>query len=149
MLKIFYSFLLTTLLTNCKAQTADDFQQNINEMKRYKAILGDDDDFDNIENKLIVDISGGVNQVKINEKMVDSVEFTSIISTFLNTNKNKKSLLVAGSRDHATIGNIVVFTRLFNQCKTLFDVKGDSKIFFKSFKDVGTFKVKTANIDKE
>jgi hypothetical protein len=145
MLKIFYSFLLTTTFTLCKAQTADDFQQNINEMKRYKAILGDDDDFDNIENKLIVDISGGVNQIKIDEKTVDSLGFTKAISTFLNTNKNKKSLLVAGSLNHATIGNIVVFTRMFNQCKTLFDVKDNSKIFFKSFKESTFSKVKTGN----
>ena len=145
MLRLIYSFLLTTLLTNCKAQTSDDFQQNINEMKRYKAILANDDDFDSISNKLMVDITGGIKQIKINEKMVDSAGFTKIISTFLNTNKNKESLLIAGSFDHATMDNIVVFTRLFNQCKLLFDPNNKSKIYFKSFKDFNSFKLKTAN----
>ena len=65
MLKFIYSFILTTLLTNCKAQDAnDDFSKNINEMKQYKADLANDDDFDAIENRLIVDISNGIQKVK-------------------------------------------------------------------------------------
>jgi hypothetical protein len=147
MLKLFYSFILTTTFINCKAQTTDDFQQNINEMNHYKAILANDDDFDSIQNKLIFDITGGIKQIKINEKVVDSLGFTKIISTFLNTNKNKKSLLIAGSFDHATIDNIVVFTRLFNQCKLLSDPNNKSKIYFKSFKDFNSFQLKTANLN--
>jgi hypothetical protein len=146
MLRLIYSFLLTTLLTNCKAQTTDDFQQNINEMKRYKAILANDDDFDTIPNKLLVDISGGIKQIKINKKAVDSVSFTRVISKFLNANKNKESLLVAGSFDHASMDNIVIFSRIFNQCKLLFDPKNKSKIYFKSFKEAAAFNMKMGNV---
>jgi hypothetical protein len=146
MLKIFYSFLLTTTFTFCKAQTTDDFQQNINEMKQYKAFLANDDDFDSIPNRLIVDISAGVKQIKINEKTVDLVGFKKIISKFLTTNKDKESLLVAGSFDHASLDNIVVFSRIFNQCKSLFDPNNKSKIYFKSFKDAAFSSMKNENI---
>jgi hypothetical protein len=146
MLKIFYSFLLTTLLTNCKAQTTDDFQQNINEMKQYKAFLANDDDFDAIPTQLIVDISGGIKQIKINEKTVDLVSFKKALSKFLTTNKDKESLLVAGSFDHATLDNIVIFSRIFNQCKLLFDPNNKSKIYFKSFKDAAFSSMKNEDI---
>jgi hypothetical protein len=149
MLKIFYSFLLTTLLTNCKAQTTDDFQQNINEMKQYKAFLANDDDFDSIPTQLIVDISGGIKQIKINEKTVDLVGFKKALSKFLTTNKDKESLLVAGSFDHASLDNIVVFSRIFKQCKLLFDPNNKSKIYFKSFKEATFSKVKTGQFSGE
>ncbi len=143
----FYSILLTTTITISSAQNTDDFQQNINEMKHYRAILANDDDFDSIENKLIVDISGGIKTVKINEKTVDLMGFKKIISKFLNTNKDKESLLVAGSLDHATLDNIVIFSRIFNECKMLFDPNGKSKIYFKSFKDVDDFRMNASNMD--
>jgi hypothetical protein len=149
MLKIFYSFLLTTTFTLCKAQTTDDFQQNINEMKQYKAFLANDDEFDSIPTQLIVDISGGIKQIKINEKTVDLVGFKKALSKFLTTNKDKESLLVAGSFDHATLDNIVVFSRIFNQCKTLFDPNNKSKIYFKSFNETTFSKVKTGNTSGE
>ena len=147
MLKIFYSFLLTTLLTPCFAQTTDDFQENINEMKHYKAILANDDDFDSIPNKLMVDISAGTRAIKINEKTVDLMGFKKIVSKFLNNNKDKESLLVAGSLDHATLDNIVVFSRIFNECKLLFDPNGKSKIYFKSYKDANDFRMNASNIN--
>jgi hypothetical protein len=149
MLKIFYSFLLTTTFTLCKAQTTDDFQQNINEMKQYKAFLANDDDFDSIPTQLIVDISGGIKQIKINEKTVDVVGFKKALSKFLTTNKDKESLLVAGSFDHASLDNIVVFSRIFNQCKLLFDPNNKSKIYFKSFKETTFSKVKTGHTSGE
>jgi hypothetical protein len=149
MLKIFYSFLLTTLLTNCKAQTTDDFQQNINEMKQYKAFLANDDDFDSIPTQLIVDISGGIKQIKINEKTVDVVGFKKALSKFLTTNKDTESLLVAGSFDHASLDNIVVFSRIFNQCKLLFDPNNKSKIYFKSFNEPTFSKLKTGHTSGE
>ena len=148
MLKIFYTFLLTTLLTNCKAQeTADDFQQNINEMKQYKTSLANEDALTIVENKLIIDISGGIKKVKINDKTVDSLGFRKVLSQFLTTHKNKASLLVAGSFDHASMDNIVVFTRVFNQCKTLFDPNDKSKICFKTFKDFAAFNLKTVTVN--
>ncbi len=147
MLKIFYSFLLTTTLTYCKAQTPEEFQQNINEMKQFKAILADDDDVDSINNTLMVDITEGIKKVKINEKTVDSLGFKTVLTNFLTANKNKKSLLIAGSFDHAKMENIVVFTRLFHQLKLLFDPNNQSKICFKSFKDLNAFKFKTANLN--
>ena len=150
MLKFIYSFILTTLLTNCKAQDAnDDFSKNINEMKQYKAVLANDDDFDAIENRLIVDISNGIQKVKIKDKTVDSLGFRKIIGQFLTTHKNKASLLVAGSFDHASMDNLVVFTRVFNQCKSIFDPNGQSKIYFKSFKDFNTFKIQTTAIARQ
>ena len=148
MLRIFYTFLLTTLLTNCKAQeTADNFQQNINEMKQYKTSLANEDALNIVENKLIVDISGGIKKVKINDKTVDSLGFRKVLSQFLTTHKNKASLLVAGSFDHASMDNIVVFTRVFNQCKTLFDPNDKSKICFKTFKDFAAFNLKTVPVN--
>ena len=148
MLRVFYTFLLTTLLTNCEAQeTTDDFQQNINEMKQYKTSLANEDAFSIVENKLIIDISKGIKKVKINDKTVDSVGFRKVLSQFLTTHKNKSSLLVAGSLDHASMDNIVVFTRVFNQCKTLFDPNDKSKICFKTFKDFAAFNLKTVNVN--
>ena len=148
MLKIFYTFLLTTLLTNCKAQeTADDFQQNINEMKQYKTSLADEDALNIVETRLVIDISNGIKKVKINDKTVDSLGFRRVLSQFLTTHKNKASLLIAGSLDHASMDNIVVFTRVFNQCKTLFDPNNKSKICFKTFKDFAAFHLKTVNVN--
>ncbi len=148
MLKIFYSFLLTTLLTNCKAQeTADDFQQNINEMKQYKTSLANEDALNIVENRLIIDISGGIKKVKINNKTVDSLGFRKVLSQFLTNHKNKTSLLIAGSFDHASMNNIVVFTRVFNQCKTLFDPNDKSKICFKTFKDFVAFNLKIVTVN--
>ncbi len=147
MLKIFYTFILTTTLTNCKAQTTDDFQQNINEMKQYKTSLANEDAINTAENRLIVDISGGIKKVKINDKTVDSLGFRKTLSKFLTTHKNNASLLIAGSFDHASMDNIVVFTRVFNQCKTLFDPNDKSKICFKTFKDFAAFNLKTVTVN--
>lgn len=148
MLRIFYTFLLTTLLTNCKAQqTTDDFQQNINEMKQYKTSLANEDALNVVENKLIIDISNGIKKVKINDKTVDSLGFRKAISQFLTTHKNKTSLLIAASFDHASMNNIVVITRVFNQCKALFDPHDKSKICFKTFKDFAAFNLKTVNVN--
>lgn len=147
MLKLFYSFLLTTTITICKAQTADDFQQNINEMKQYKASLANDDAINAVENRLVIDMSNGIKKVKINDKTEDSLGFRKILSQFLTTHKNKASLLVAGSFDHASMDNIVVFTRVFNQCKTLFDPNDKSKICFKTFKDFTAFNLKTVTVN--
>ena len=146
MLKFIYSFILTALLTHCKAQdTNDDFSKNINEMKQYKPVLANDDDFDAIENRLIVDMSNGIQKVKIKDKTVDSLGFRQIVGQFLTTHKNKASLLVAGSFDHASMDNLVVFARVFNQCKSIFDPNGQSKIYFKSFKDSIIIKLTTKN----
>jgi hypothetical protein len=111
--------------------------------------LADDDDFDSIPTQLIVDISGGIKQIKINEKTVDLVNFKKALSKFLTTNKDTESLLVAGSFDHATLDNIVVFSRIFNQCKSLFDPNNKSKIYFKSFNETTFSKVKTGNTSGE
>ena len=148
MLRIFYTFLLTTLLTHCKAQeTTDYFQQNIHEMKQYKTSLANEDALNIVETRLIVDISKGIKKVKINDKTVDSLGFRKVLSQFLTTHKNKASLLVAGSLDHASMDNIVVITRVFNQCKTLFDPNDKSKICFKTFKDFTAFNLKTVNVN--
>ncbi len=146
MLKLFYTFLLTTLLTNCKAQeTTDEFQQSINEMRQYKPLFASEDDFETIENRLIVDITGGIKKIKVNDKTVDSVGFRQIITQFLNTHKNQKSLLIAGSLDHAALDNMLICTRVFHECKTeCYSVL--AKIYFKSFKDFDTFKAESLKI---
>ena len=146
MLKFIYSFILTTFLTHCKAQDAnDDFSKNINELKQYKPVLANDDDFDAIENRLIVDMSNGIQKVKIKDRTVDSLGFRKIVGQFLTTHKNKASLLVAGSFDHVSLDNLVVFARVFNQCKSIFDPNGQSKIYFKSYKDSIIIKLSTKN----
>ena len=114
-------------------------------MKQYKPVLANDDDFDAIENRLIVDMSNGIQKVKIKDKTVDSLGFRQIVGQFLTTHKNKASLLVAGSFDHASMDNLVVFARVFNQCKSIFDPNGQSKIYFKSFKDSIIIKLTTKN----
>ena len=145
-----YSCILTTLLTHCKAQdTNADFSKNINELKQYKAVLANDDDFDAIENRLIVDMSNGIQLVKIKDKTVDSLGFRKIVGQFLMSHKNKASLLVAGSFDHASMDNLVIFARVFNQCKTIFDPNGQSKIYFKSFKNLDAFKLEETIIARQ
>ena len=148
MLKLlFYSLFLTTLLTNAQAQTQDNFQDHINEMKQYKLLLADEEDLEKREKRLVFDISEGIKNVKINDNTVDSLGFTKLIVEFLNTNKNKESVLIAGSFDHATMDNIVVITRVFNQCKSLYDPNNKSKIAFRSFKNFDVFSVKMRSRD--
>jgi hypothetical protein len=148
MLKLLYSLLLTTLLTNCKAQeTTDEFQQSINEMREYKPLFASDDDFETIENRLVVDITGGIKKIKVNNKTVDSVGFRQVITQFLNTHKNKESLLIAGSLDHASLDNMLIVTKVFNECKTeCYSVSTKSKIYFKTFKDFDKFKAEALKI---
>ena len=129
--------------------TDADFSKNINELQQYKPVLANDDDFDAIENRLIVDMSNGIQKVKIHDKIVDSLGFRKIIGQFLTTHKNKASLLVAGSFDHASMDNLVIFTRVFNQCKTLFDPNGQSKIYFKSFKNFDVFRLEETIIARQ
>jgi hypothetical protein len=141
MLKLlFYTFFLTILFTDCTAQTNDNFQDNINEMKQYKLLLADDEDLEKREKRLVFDISEGIKNIKVNDNTVDSLGFTQLIVEFLSTNKNKESVLIAGSYDHAKMDNIVVITRIFNQCKSLFDPNNKSKIAFKSFKNFEVFR---------
>jgi hypothetical protein len=116
-------------------------------MKQYKLLLADDEDLEKREKRLVFDISEGIKNVKINDKTVDSLGLTKLIVEFLNTNKNKESVLIAGSFDHAKIDNIVVITRVFNQCKTLFDPNNKSKIAFKNFKNFEVFRMKMRNRD--
>jgi hypothetical protein len=141
MLKLlFYTFFLTIILPHTHAQTIDNFQDCINEMKQYKLLLADDEDLEKREKRLVFDISEGIKNVKINDNTVDSLGFTQLIVEFLNTNKNKESVLIAGSFDHAQIDNIVVITRIFNQCKLLSDPNNKSKIAFKNFKNFEVFR---------
>jgi hypothetical protein len=148
MLKLqFYIFFLTTLLTNSQAQTQDNFQDHINEMKQYKLLLADEEDLEKREKRLVFDMTEGIKNIKINDNTVDSLGFTKLIVEFLSTNKDNESILIAGSFDHATMDNIVVITRVFNQCKLLFDPHNKSKIAFKSFKNFDVFNVKMKNRD--
>jgi hypothetical protein len=148
MLKLqFYILFLTTLLTNCTAQTNDNFQENINEMKQYKLLLADEEDLEKREKRLVFDISEGIKNIKINDNTLDSLGFTKLIAEFLSTNKDNESILIAGSFDHATMDNIVVITRIFNQCKSLSDPNNKSKIVFKSFKNFEAFRMKMRNRD--
>jgi hypothetical protein len=148
MLKLlFYSLFLTIILPKTYAQTQDNFQDNINEMKQYKLLLADDEELEKREKRLVFDISEGIKNIKINDNTVDSLGFTQLIVEFLNTNKDKESVLIAGSFDHAKMDNIVLITRIFNQCKSLFDPNNKSKIAFKSFKDFEVFRMKMRNRD--
>jgi hypothetical protein len=148
MLKLqFYILFLTTLLTNCTAQTNDNFQDHINEMKQYKLLLADEEDLEKREKRLVFDITEGIKNIKINDNTVDSLGFTKLIVEFLSTNKDNESVLIAGSFDHATMDNIVVITRVFNQCKSLFDPNNKSKIAFKSFKNFEAFRMKMRSRD--
>ena len=138
-MRLFYNLFLTILLTDCTAQTNDKFQDHINEMKQYKLLLADEEDLEKREKRLVFDISEGIKNVKINDNSVDSLGFTKLIVEFLSTNKDKESVLIAGSFDHANMDNIVVITRIFNHCKSLFDPNNKSKIAFKSFKNFEVF----------
>jgi hypothetical protein len=150
MLKLlFYTVFLTIILPHAQAQTQDNFQDNINEMKQYKLLLADDEDLEKREKRLVFDISEGIKNIKINDIAVDSLGFTQLIVEFLSTNKNKESVLIAGSYDHAKMDNIVVVTRIFNQCKSLFDPNNKSKIAFKSFKEFEVFRKKMGSQERQ